>query len=55
MLWVTLVAACGEAPVPPTGLVLALQSDPQSLDPRFGTDANASRLADLLHAALTRL
>jgi peptide/nickel transport system substrate-binding protein len=34
--------------------VLALASDPQSLDPRFGSDANASRLGDLLHAALTR-
>jgi peptide/nickel transport system substrate-binding protein len=36
------------------GLVLAIDSDPQSLDPRFGTDANASRLGDLLHAGLTR-
>ncbi len=34
--------------------MLALISDPQSLDPRFGTDANAARLADLLHAGLTR-
>lgn len=34
--------------------MLALTSEPQSLDPRFGTDANASRLADLLHVGLTR-
>ena len=34
--------------------MIALPSDPQSLDPRFGTDANASRMADLLHSALTR-
>lgn len=47
-------AACHESPPPPGGLVLALTSDPQSLDPRFGTDANASRMADLLHAGLTR-
>ena len=40
--------------MPPAGLVLALQSDPQSLDPRFGVDANAARLADLLHVALTQ-
>jgi peptide/nickel transport system substrate-binding protein len=45
---------CADHPPPPSGLVVALASDPQSLDPRFGTDANASRLADLLHAALTR-
>lgn len=45
---------CREPSPPPEGLVLALASDPQSLDPRFGTDANAARLADLLHAALTR-
>src|SRR2546426_4586592 len=49
-----LAAACGEAPAPPAGLVLALQSDPHSLDPRFGVDANDARLADLLHVALTR-
>ena len=48
------LASCREPPPPPSGLVLALGSEPQSLDPRFGTDANAARLADLLHAALTR-
>jgi len=53
---VLLVAAsgCREAPLPPAGLVLALDTEPQSLDPRFGTDAGASRLADLLHVGLTR-
>lgn len=49
-----LVGGCREAPAPPHGMVLALPSDPQSLDPRFGSDANSARLADLLHAALTR-
>src|SRR5438093_13365660 len=48
-----LAAACGEAPVPPAGLVLALQSDPHSLDPHLGVDATAARLAALLHIALT--
>jgi peptide/nickel transport system substrate-binding protein len=48
------VGACGKSSTPPSTAVLALPSDPQSLDPRFGTDANSSRLADLLHAALTR-
>jgi peptide/nickel transport system substrate-binding protein len=54
MLSLTLVFACERAPSPPAGLVMALSSEPQSLDPRFGTDANSARLADLLHAALTR-
>ena len=49
-----LLTGCREAPPDPGGLVVALASDPQSLDPRFGADANASRLADLVHAALTR-
>ena len=39
---------------PPGGLVVAFDSDPRSLDPRFQTDANGARLGDLLHAALTR-
>lgn len=50
----TVLAGCAEAPGAPTGLVVALPSEPQSVDPRFGTDANAARLADLLHVALTR-
>ncbi len=49
-----LIGGCREPSPPPEGLVLALTADPQSLDPRFGADANAARLADLLHAALTR-
>ena len=40
--------------MPPHGLVVGLEADPQSLDPRFGLDAAASRLADLLHLGLTR-
>jgi peptide/nickel transport system substrate-binding protein len=47
-------AGCGTAPPPPAGLVLALGTEPQSLDPRFGSDANAARMADLMHVALTR-
>jgi peptide/nickel transport system substrate-binding protein len=50
-----LAMGCGDTPLPPTALVLALASAPQSLDPRFGSDANASRMADLLHAGLTRM
>src|SRR5262249_42150863 len=45
---------CRDAPLPPGAFVIALASEPQSLDPRFGTDANSARLADLLHAGLTR-
>jgi len=46
--------ACREPAASPGTLVVAFSGDPQSLDPRFGTDANAARLADLLHAGLTR-
>jgi peptide/nickel transport system substrate-binding protein len=46
--------ACSGAPETPRGLVIAIESDPQSLDPRFGVDATSARLADLLHVALTR-
>ena len=34
--------------------MVALDAEPQSLDPRFGTDVASSRAADLLHAGLTR-
>ncbi len=34
--------------------MVAIDADPQSLDPRFGLDATSSRLGDLLHVALTR-
>jgi peptide/nickel transport system substrate-binding protein len=54
MLPVTIAIACGRVAAPPDALVIALASEPQSLDPRFGADANSSRMADLLHAALTR-
>ena len=43
MLSLTLVFACRQAPSPPAGLVMALSSEPQSLDPRFGTDAKFFR------------
>ena len=48
------VSGCTGNTATPPGLVVALESEPQSLDPRFGVDANASRVADLLHVALTR-
>jgi len=49
-----MVGGCGQPSPPSGGLVVALESDPQSLDPRFGMDANSGRLADLLHVGLTR-
>jgi peptide/nickel transport system substrate-binding protein len=49
-----LALGCGEPAASRPGLVVALSSAPQSLDPRFGTDANSARVADLLHAGLTR-
>src|SRR5262249_44651757 len=45
---------CASEPSAPAGLVIALESDPQSLDPRFGVDATSARLSDLLHVSLTR-
>jgi peptide/nickel transport system substrate-binding protein len=54
-LLAALLGACAPAPPEaPRGLVVALESDPQSLDPRFGIDAASSRLGDLLHVGLTR-
>lgn len=47
-------AGCQDGQLPPGAFVVALASEPQSLDPRFGTDANSARLADLLHVGLTR-
>src|SRR6185503_3799852 len=47
-------SGCAPASETPRGLVVALESDPQSVDPRFGIDATSARLADLLHVALTR-
>lgn len=38
----------------PRTVVVALDSDPHSIDPRFGSDANAERVADLVHLGLTR-
>lgn len=46
--------ACAPPPDAADGLVVALESDPQSLDPRFGVDATSARVADLLHVTLTR-
>src|SRR5437879_13861003 len=48
-----LAAACGEAPVPPAGLVLPLRSDPHSPDPRLGVDANDAPPAHRPPIALT--
>ncbi|HWP64631.1 MAG TPA: ABC transporter substrate-binding protein [Candidatus Limnocylindria bacterium] len=45
---------CGGSEPPAPGIVIALDAEPQSLDPRLGLDANASRVADLLHISLTR-
>jgi peptide/nickel transport system substrate-binding protein len=50
--WV--VGCGGDAGPPPGTFVIAFESEPQSLDPRFGLDAASSRLADLLQAGLTR-
>lgn len=45
---------CSTATDATRGLVVALESDPQSLDPRFGVDAASARVADLLHVTLTQ-
>jgi peptide/nickel transport system substrate-binding protein len=50
-----LLAGCRETtPTPRDVLVVALDTEPQTVDPRFGLDAGSSRLADLVHAGLTR-
>jgi peptide/nickel transport system substrate-binding protein len=48
------VAGCGGGSPPANGVVVALDAEPQSLDPRFGMDVPSSRAADLLHTGLTR-
>jgi peptide/nickel transport system substrate-binding protein len=47
-------SGCKSASDEARGLVVALESDPQSLDPRFGIDAASARVADLLHVTLTQ-
>jgi len=49
-----IASACATPGDRAPGLVVALESEPQSLDPRFATDAAASRVADLVHLGLTR-
>jgi len=49
-----LVCGCGGVEPAAPGIVVAFDGEPQSLDPRIGLDANASRVADLLHVSLTR-
>ena len=48
------LAGCQRGSPPQAGVVVALDAEPQSLDPRFGTDVPSSRAADLLHTGLTR-
>src|SRR5262249_12485700 len=48
------IAGCQRGSPPQPGVVVALDAEPQSLDPRFGTDVPSSRAADLLHTGLTR-
>jgi peptide/nickel transport system substrate-binding protein len=54
VLFAVALGGCREAPPPADALVLALPSDPSSLDPRFASDANATRLVGLMHVGLTR-
>jgi len=51
------VVACGPAgTAPPAGtLVIALESAPATLDPRFATDANSSLVSALVVSGLTRI
>jgi len=54
-VWVSL-AACLPSPRPdrPAGyLVIALESNPTHLDPRYATDANSVRIGGLIFNALT--
>jgi len=54
IMLVAIASACTPRVPPATGVVVALESEPQSLDPRFAMDAAASRVADLIHLGLTR-
>ena len=49
-----LVTAC-TAPPPADRLVIAIESNPVTLDPRFATDAYSERITHLLYSALVRV
>jgi peptide/nickel transport system substrate-binding protein len=57
-LWIWLsLAGCLPAPAPdrpPGYLVMALESNPTHLDPRYAMDANSTRIAALIFSSLTR-
>lgn len=53
-LLLCVLACCrGGAPTPPGTLVIALESTPAVLDPRFTTDANSSLVSNLVFDGLT--
>lgn len=55
-LLATCWAACKSPPASPPSqaVVIAIESAPNDLDPRFGTDANSSRITGLVFAGLVR-
>jgi peptide/nickel transport system substrate-binding protein len=48
------LAGCHGAPPPPGTLVVIIESSPNNLDPRQGTDAQSERVAGLIFDALVR-
>jgi peptide/nickel transport system substrate-binding protein len=49
-----LVTACSSTP-PSNTLVVAIESSPMTLDPRFATDAYSERITQLLYSSLVRV
>ncbi|MFQ5682803.1 MAG: ABC transporter substrate-binding protein [Candidatus Binatia bacterium] len=56
-VWVTLASCLPSSRVdrPPGYLVVAIESNPTHLDPRYATDANSARIAALIFNSLTRM
>src|SRR5881394_721404 len=53
-VWALTASGCRGQPPDPTGLTIAIDSGPASLDPRLGSDEGSRRFNDLVYNALFR-
>jgi len=54
MMLTLLISACNSGGIPPDTVVIGIESEPTSLDPRLATDANSSRINGLIYSGLLR-
>lgn len=50
-----LTSGCGASPAPADRLTIAVEAEPASLDPRFGTDQASARVYQLVYNGLVRI